>query len=84
MKRSLRLVSIVLALVAALAWLTLGANRGWTRTTVPVKITDEVTGLEAIQYQRKFVPGVDVLALVLLAAGALAGISFFPISNNKP
>lgn len=77
MKRTLRILSAVLTLAAALAWLVLGANRGWTRTSVPVKTVDEVTGIEGIQYQKKFVPGLELLGGALLGAGILAGASLF-------
>lgn len=75
MKRTLRLLALGLAVVATLAWLGLGANRGWTRTSVPVKISDDVTGLEGIQYRKQFVPGVDFLGGAWSAAGLLAGAS---------
>jgi len=77
MKRTLRILALALAVVAALAWLALGANRGWTRTSVPVKTVDEVTGIEGIQYRNQFVPGVDLLGGALLGAGLLAGASLF-------
>jgi hypothetical protein len=77
MKRTLRMLALLLATVAALAWLALGANRGWTRTSVPVKTVDEVTGIEGIQYRNQFVPGVDLLGGALLGAGLLAGASLF-------
>ncbi len=57
-------------------WLAGGANRGWTKTSVPVKTTDEVTGIEGVSYQKKFVPGVDFLGGAVLAAGVLAAASF--------
>ena len=75
MRRILRILALVLAAAAALTWLTLGANRGWTRTSAPVKTVDEVTGLEGIQYRKEFVPGVDFLAGALLVAVILAGAS---------
>jgi hypothetical protein len=75
MKRSLRILALVLALGAAATWLALGANRGWTRTSVPVKTVDEVTGIEGVQYHKQFVPGVDFLGASLLGAGLLAGVS---------
>jgi hypothetical protein len=43
---------------------------------------DEVTGLEGIQWQDKFVPGVDLLAASTLGAGVLVGISF--LFQTKP
>ena len=77
MKRTLRLLALALAAGAIFAWVTLGANRGWTRTSEPVKTLDAVTGIEGIEYRDKFVPGVDFLAGALLGAGVLYGASLF-------
>ena len=63
-------------------WAALGANRGWTKTSVPVKTLDEVTGIEGVTYEKRFVPGVDFLGAALLGAGVLAGISF--LFRTKP
>jgi hypothetical protein len=82
MKRKLRILALVIALAASSAWLVTGANRGWTKTSVPVKIVDEVTQLEGIEYRKRFVPGVDFLAAALLGAGVLAGASLF--FRNQP
>ena len=76
MKKSLRLLALVVALTAAGTWFVTGANRGWTKTSVEKKTLDEVTGLEAITYEKQFVPGLDFLGAALLGAGALAGLSF--------
>jgi len=74
-RRVFRLVALVVALAGVAFWLAGGAHRGWTRTSVAVRMQDEVTGLEAIRYERRFVPGVDFLAAVLGAAGLVAGVS---------
>ena len=76
MKRTFRILALAIALGAAVAWLGLGANRGWTRTVVPVKTVDSVTGIEGIENRKQFVPGVDLLGGALLAAAAMAGASF--------
>ena len=83
MKRALRILALALAMIAALVWLALGANRGWTRTSVPVKTVDEVTGIEGVQYRHQFVPGIDLLGVALLGAGLLAGASMF-FRNQQP
>ncbi len=84
MRRTLRILSLVLATAAALAWLGLGANRGWTRTSVPVKAVDTVTGIEGIEYHKQFVPGLDLLAGAFLGSGILAGASLvFPNHQTK-
>jgi TRAP-type C4-dicarboxylate transport system permease small subunit len=86
MKKILRMIAALLVAGAAIFWLAAGANRGWTKTHVPIKTMDAVTGLEGVQWQEKFVPGIDFLGAALLGAGVLAGISIFvPLrSKSKP
>ncbi len=75
MKRTLQILALVTALGAAAFWLAAGANRGWTKTSVPVKTLDELLGIEGITYEKRFVPGLDFLGAAVLGAGALAGVS---------
>ena len=74
-KKVLRTFSALLSLAALALWLATGANRGWTKTTVPVKKTDKVTGITVDDYQKNFVPGVDFLGAALLGSAILAGAS---------
>jgi hypothetical protein len=75
-KRILRLVAAILIVAAVGIWFFRGANRGWTKTSVPVKKTDEVTGITVDDYQKRFVPGVDFLGAAVVASAFLAGASF--------
>jgi hypothetical protein len=88
MKRILRSMALGFVLAGVGFWLAGGANRGWTKTSVPIKTKDEVTGIEGITYEKKFVPGVDFLGGTLLAAGILAAASFLfrgkPTENQQP
>jgi hypothetical protein len=77
MRRPLRSFAAILVLGAAACWLAAGANLGWTKTRVPLKTVDEVTGLDHIEWQKKFAPGIDFPGATLVAAGVLAGASFF-------
>ena len=77
MRRTLQILAVTLVAASGLAWAVTGANRGWTRTTVPVKTIDEITGIEGITYRKQFVPGVDFLGAALLGAGVLAGAALF-------
>lgn len=74
---------MVLMVGAIAFWAAAGANRGWTKTRVPLKVPDPVTGLEGVQWQDKFVPGVDFLAAALLGAGLLAGVSFLVPTKSR-
>ncbi len=70
-------------MLGALAyWAATGAQRGWTKTSVPVKTLDEVTGIEGVTYHKKFVPGVDFLAVAAVLGVIFAGASF--LFRTKP
>lgn len=75
-KRILRTLALLVLLAALAVWAATGANRGWTKTTVPMKKTDEVTGITVDDYQKRFVPGVDFLGAALLGSVILGGASF--------
>jgi hypothetical protein len=75
-KKVLRALACLVLVTALALWVATGANRGWTKTTVPVKKTDEVTGITVDDYQKRFVPGVDFLGAALVGAGILAAASF--------
>jgi len=83
MKQTFRMVAAILLVGSIVFWVAAGANRGWTKTRVPKKVTDEVTGLEGVQWQDKFVPGIDFLGAALLGAGILAGVSFFVPAKSR-
>jgi len=77
MKKGLRIFAAILAAASVIFWTATGANRGWTKTSVPTKIVDQVTGIEGVSYEKHFVPGVDFLGAALIGAGILTGASFF-------
>jgi len=77
MRRILRICALGLAMFSLLLWLLLGANRGWTKTTVTKWQKDPVTEIEGPVIEKKFVPGVDLLALSLAGALALFIASLF-------
>jgi hypothetical protein len=83
MKRALQILAVVVFLATVGTWLGTGANRGWTKTSVPVKTLDDVTGIEGISYQKKFLPGVDFLGAGALGAVALGGASLFFRKQTK-
>jgi hypothetical protein len=82
MKRALRVSAVILLLASMGLWLAKGANRGWTKTSVPTKTLDDVTGIEGVSYRPGFIPGADFLAATMAASGFLAAGSLF-IRNKR-
>ena len=91
-KSALRLLALAIVFSSLGWWLSAGANRGWTKNKVPVKVVDEVTGIEGTtSYRKQFIPGVDFLAEGAGAAVLCVGLSFLfrtkppaQTSNEKP
>jgi len=77
MKKTLRILALLVVLATVATWLATGADRGWTKTSKDVKTLDEVTGIEGITHKPTFIAGVDFLALGFGGAAALFGSSFF-------
>jgi hypothetical protein len=79
LKKLLRAAS-ALCLVAVLAtWFALGANLGWTKTSVSTQKIDEITGIEYSVQQDRFVPGLEFLAVGIGTAFAITSVTFLPI-----
>ena len=76
MRRGLRILAAVVALGALVFWAAKGANTGWTKNQIEKRTVDEITQIEAIAYEKAFVPGIELLAGALLAAGVLGALSF--------
>jgi hypothetical protein len=77
MRTKLRLAALVLMLFVLGFWFACGHNTGFTKNQVLTTIPDPVTGLEGPVWVKKFVPGVDFLAVGFLLAGLQFGSSFF-------
>lgn len=82
-RTALRWGSLILAAGIVLSWILLGANRGWTRTSVAIPKKDPVTDQDYFEWQKKFVPGVEILGAGLLITAALFGVSFIKIKNKN-
>ncbi len=77
MRRVLAWIAAVVALGTTVAWLGLGANRGFTKTSLPVPKTDEITGIAYTEYEKRFQPGIELAGLGwLLAAGCFVASRF--------
>ena len=84
MPSALRILALVLFLALLAWWTAAGMNPGWTKTSVATMEIDPVTGIEYPVWQKKFVPGVDLLAAGTGCAAALVALSILPLLNRNP
>ena len=84
MRRVLRIMALCIAVSSLGGWATLGANRGWTKTSIDHKHLDAVTGLEYPVSENRFVPGIDLLALSWTSAAVLFGGSLIRLQRKQP
>ena len=77
MRRTLRLLAAAILVAAVGFWLAKGAHWGWNQSKVPKKTLDEVTGIEQVTYEDRFVPGFEFLGETAIATGVLFAASFF-------
>ena len=82
MRRILQWFALGLAATIVAGWLAFGDNRIWTRTTVTRWQKDPVTEIDGPVVEKKFVPGLDLLAVGLASALTLFVVSRF-VSKTK-
>lgn len=78
LRKVIRIFSAVCLAGVLVAWFALGANRGWTKTSVATQNVDEITGIEFSVFEDRFVPGVEFLAVGIGGSLVLAALSFLP------
>lgn len=85
MAKILKILAVAVAVAVIGAWALLGANRGWTKTSVGIQKVDPVTDISYTEYESRFVPGVDFLAVGLGGAVALGviGLVISKIQSTK-
>lgn len=79
----MRVLGLALMFSTTLWWMTTGAHRGWSMNKVPVNQVDEITGIAYVEYEERFVPGVDVLIVGTGTGGLLLLAAFFLRSKTK-
>lgn len=71
----LRGAGVLVALFVFCFWAAKGYNRGWTKNQVAMTKTDPITEIDYVEYEKRFVPGVDYLA-----GGAAVGLLIFAVT----
>jgi hypothetical protein len=80
----LRMLAAFFVVFAFAYWSAAGWNRGWTKSKLPIKQIDEVTGIEFITYKDHFMPGVELLSLALFFSLVLFSITFIRRQSRPP
>lgn len=74
-RRGLRWLGILGVVATVGFWLKTGAHTGFSKNRVEVPKVDPVTQIEYVDYEDRFVMGVEYLA-----AGTVAGLGLFGLS----
>jgi TRAP-type C4-dicarboxylate transport system permease small subunit len=83
-RQALRITAGVIFLGAFAFWFSTGSHTGWSKNRVEVSKTDPITEIEYIEYEDRFVMGVEYLGLATASALALAALSLFVGRRTKP
>jgi hypothetical protein len=83
-RRILRAVALLLVVGTLGFWAAKGAHIGWSQNRVPIAQRDEITGIDYVTYEDRFVPGVDTVAAGLGLAALVFGTSFFFRPKSSP
>jgi hypothetical protein len=58
--KSVPILAGLLVMFAGCSWWALnGANTGWTKTSVAIEKIDEITEIPYVEYEKRFVPGIE-------------------------
>jgi len=78
-----RFLGLLVMVSVIAAWLALGADQGWTKTTSTTQKVDEITGIEYPVIEKRFIPGLDFLAAGILGGAFLTGLSFLKKTSTS-
>jgi len=79
----LRLLSAFCLVFGIVYWSGKGAHTGWSMDRVPTPQVDEITGIEFITYEDRFVPGIEWLGGAVGLSALFFGLSFFFRTKEK-
>jgi hypothetical protein len=78
----LRVAGVFIALAVSVYWGLSGANTGFYKDSVEIKKTDEITGIDYVEYEDRFIPGIEFLIAGTGLGLVLIAVTFFP--SRKP
>ena len=72
----LRILALALILVSTAFWVSTGSHTGFSKDRVEIPQLDPITQIEYVDYEERFVMGVEFLALAYGLGVTSFGISF--------
>jgi hypothetical protein len=72
----LRILALVLILTSTAFWISTGSHTGFSKNRVEVPQVDPITQIEYVDYEERFVLGVEYLALAYGLGVTSFGLSF--------
>lgn len=83
MRAVIRGLALVLLVGTVALWASLGGTMGWTKTSLAVEKIDPVTEIEFVEYEDRFVPGIEILAIGVGGAVILFALTLIRIPTNR-
>ena len=71
-----RILALVLILVSTAFWVSTGSHTGFSKDRVEIPRVDPITKIEYVDYEERFVMGVEFLALAYGIGVTSFGLSF--------
>ena len=72
----LRILALVLILVSTVFWVSTGSHTGFSKDRVEIPQVDPITQIEYVDYEERFVLGVELLALAYGLGVTIFGLSY--------
>ncbi len=72
----LRILALVLILASTAFWISTGSHTGFSKDRVEIPQVDPITQIEYVDYEERFVLGVEYLALACGIGVTIFGLSF--------
>jgi hypothetical protein len=72
----LRVLALVLILTSTVFWISTGSHTGFSKNRVEIPQVDPITQIEYVDYEERFVLGVEYLALAYGLGVTSFGLSF--------
>jgi len=76
-RRGLQVLGFILILAVLGLWLKTGAHTGFSKNRVEIEKVDPITQIEYVDYEERFVMGVEYMGAGVIGGFALIGASFF-------